>query len=87
MTAHDSHETIVGSLSGLSVLFPDGDRAERVRVCCRTHLARGRRRTTRVAAMAGFSWDVLAPAVVGAFCVLYVAMLVAMTLRFEGFLD
>jgi hypothetical protein len=37
--------------------------------------------------MAGFAWRVLAPAVVGAFCVLYAAMLVAMTLRFEGVFD
>ena len=32
----------------------------------------------------GFAWRVLAPVVVGGFCVLYVAVLVATTLRLEG---
>jgi hypothetical protein len=32
----------------------------------------------------GFAWRVLAPAVVGGFCVLYVAALVVTTLRLQG---
>jgi hypothetical protein len=32
----------------------------------------------------GFAWRVLGPVAVGAFCVLYVVVLVATTLRLEG---
>jgi hypothetical protein len=82
-----AHDARADSLSGLTVLTPDVDRAERVRTACRALLDRRHRRRARMAALAGFSWQVLAPAVVGAFCVLYTAMLVAMTLRFEGLFD
>ena len=87
MTRDDCcHESGV-NLSGLSALSPDRERAERVRVQCRTELARSRRRPARTARMTGFAWRVLAPAVVGAFCVFYAALLLAMTLRFEGVFD
>jgi hypothetical protein len=87
MTPHDSREARASSLSGLSVLAPDRDRAERVRTTIHAELGRRERRAARTAAMAGFAWRVLAPAVVGAFCAFYAAMLMAVTLRFEGFLD
>jgi len=87
MTPDDTDDATASSLKGLTVLAPDPDRAERVRMKCCAQLGRRRRRAARTSAMAGFAWRVLAPAVVGAFCVLYAAMLVAMTLRFEGFLD
>ena len=86
MTACDSHEASAASLGALLRLAPDPDRAERVRVRCRTRLVRGRRRTARVAAMAGFAWRLLAPVVVSGFCVLYVVALVATTLRLQGVL-
>jgi hypothetical protein len=36
--------------------------------------------------MAGLAWRLLAPVVVGGFCVLYVVALVATTLRLQGVL-
>jgi hypothetical protein len=81
MTSRDSQDTSAESLKALMRLAPDPDRAERVRVRCRQQLERGRRRASRAAAIAGFAWQVLAPAFVGGFCVVYVVMLVATTLR------
>jgi hypothetical protein len=83
MTSSDAHPAGGDSLDRLMALAPDPDRAERVRVRCRTQLGRSRRRAAHTA-VTGFAWRVLAPVVVGAFCVLYVAVLVATTLRFEG---
>ncbi len=83
MTFRDSHEMSTESLKALMSLAPDPDRAERVRVRCRRQLERSRRRASRAAAIAGFAWHVLAPAFVGGFCVLYVALLVVTTLRLQ----
>jgi hypothetical protein len=87
MTPDDAHDASAESLNRLMALAPDPDRAERVRMKCRTQLGRTRRRAARTAVIAGFAWRVLAPVVVGAFCVLYAAMFVATTLRLEGVLD
>ena len=84
MTSYDAHDAVADSLDRLMALAPDPDRAERVRVRCRTQLGRSRRRAAHTAVITGFAWRVLAPVVVGAFCVLYVAVLVATTLRLEG---
>ena len=84
MTSDDSHEASAEALKGLMSLAPDPDRAERVRVRCRTQLERSRRRAARTAVITGFAWHVLAPALVGGFCVLYVVLLVATTLRLQG---
>jgi hypothetical protein len=84
MTSYDAHEARADSLDRLRALAPDPHRAERVRVRCRTQLGRSRRRAARTAVITGFAWRVLAPVVVGAFCVLYVVVLVAMTLHLEG---
>jgi anti-sigma-K factor RskA len=84
MTSYDSDDASPDSLGRLMALAPDPDRAERVRVRCRTELGRSRRRAARTAVVSGFGWRVLAPAIVGAVCVLYVAVLVATTLRIEG---
>ena len=70
-------------LRRLMALAPEPGRAERVRMTCRTQLGRQQRKT-RATAIAESAWRVLAPVVVGAFCVLYIAVLVATTLRFEG---
>jgi hypothetical protein len=72
------------SLQRLMALTPAPDRAERVRARCRTELAQRARYQPRTAAIADFAWRVLAPAVVGAFGVLYLAVVVATTLRLEG---
>jgi hypothetical protein len=84
MTPYDGHDASADGLDRLMVLAPDPDWAERVRVRCRTQLVQSRRRAARTAVITGFAWRVLAPAVVGAFCVFYVAVLVATTLRLEG---
>ena len=84
MTSRDSRDPGAEGLDRLMALAPDPDRAERVRVRCRTQLGRSQRRAARTAVIIGFAWQVLAPAVVGGFCVLYVALLVATTLRFQG---
>jgi hypothetical protein len=87
MTSADGHDASADSLSRLMTLAPDPDRAERVRLRCRAHLERRRRRSAHSAAITGFAWRVLPPVVVGAFCVFYVALLVATTLRLEGILQ
>jgi hypothetical protein len=46
-------------------------------------LERRQRRAARATEITGFASRVLAPAVVGAFCVFYTAMLVAMTVQLE----
>ena len=87
MTSYDSHDANVGSLDRLITLAPDPELARRVRMRCRAQLGRSSRRAARTAAITGFAWRVVAPVVIGAFCVLYVAMLVATTLRLEGVFD
>jgi hypothetical protein len=84
MMSDDSHDVNAEGLNRLTALAPDPERAERLRVRCRTRLGRSRRRAARTAVIAGFAWHVLAPVVVGGFCVLYLALLVATTLRLEG---
>lgn len=74
MTCHDAHDASADGLDRLMTLMPDPERAERVRARCRGKLVRSRRRASRV----------LGPVVVGAFCVFYVAALVATTLRLEA---
>lgn len=84
MTSSDSHDTSADSVDRLMALVPDPDRSERVRVRCRTQLEQSRRSAVRTTVIAGFARRVLAPVLVGAFCVLYVAVLVATTLHLEG---
>jgi hypothetical protein len=83
MTSGDSGDVSGVSWERLMPLAPDPDRAERVRARCRTQLGRGRRRAARTAVITAFAWHVLAPLLVGGFCVLYVALLAAATLRFR----
>jgi hypothetical protein len=80
----DSTRGKAGILRRLTALTPEPGRAERVRARCRTHLEQSRRHETSTRQVAEFAWRVLAPAAVGVFCVVYVAVLVATTLRFEG---
>ena len=85
MTSHDAEHAGARSLRGLRALAPDPDRAERFRNHCRTQLAR-RQPEPRTAGIDTFARRVLVPTVGAAFCALYFAMLVVMTLRFEGVL-
>jgi len=75
-----------GGLRRLAVLTPEPGRSERVRARCRRQLEQSRRLES-TGQVAEFAWRVLAPVVVGAFCVFYVAVLVATTLRLEGLFD
>jgi len=68
----------------LPVLSPDEQRAERVRLKCHAQLGRSRRRAARTGAVADFGWRVLAPVLVGAFCILYVSALVTTAVGFHN---
>jgi hypothetical protein len=83
MRFDDSHDAGAASLKRLMPLTPDPGRTAGVRLRCRTQLGR-RRRRARIVVTAGFAVRVLAPALLGAFCLLYVAAFVATTLRLEG---
>jgi hypothetical protein len=83
MTPDDAHDAGEHSLERLMALAPDPDRAERVRMRCRTQLSRSQQRAARTALITEFAWRVLAPAVVGVVGVFYAAVLVATTLRLE----
>jgi hypothetical protein len=84
MTSDDARDPGAADLHRLTALAPEPCRAERVRARCRTQLEERRRGEARTGQIAEFAWRVLAPAAVGAFCVFYVAVLVATTLRLEG---
>ena len=84
MTSDEAHDARADSLRRLMVLAPDPDRAERVRLRCRTQLARSRRRAARTAAITGFTVRAFGPVVVGTFCVFYAVVLAATTLALEG---
>ena len=81
------NEASVERLKLLAPLTPDPDRSERVRLRCRLQFERDGRRRNRVTKIIAFTERVLAPAIVGGFCLLYVAALVATTLRLEGILQ
>ena len=82
MTTSDAHNANTDAL-GLVTLTPDPGRAERVRAKCRAQLGRHERRAARRAEITKSAWQVLAPALLGAFCVFYVTVLVATTIRLE----
>jgi hypothetical protein len=84
VTFDNVHDARVERLELLTPLTPDPDRTARVRVRCREQLERSRRRTARADAVTRFTMRVVAPIVIGGVCVLYVAALVATTLRFQS---
>lgn len=84
MTSYDTHDPIFEELKRLQSLVPDHGWADRVRTQCRTQLGRSQKRPARTDVIAGFVRRVLAPVVVGGFCVLYIAALVTTTLRRHG---
>jgi hypothetical protein len=68
---------------------PDAARGERTRLRCRAHLGRRQRRAVWAVSTVGRARRVIAPVVVGGFCVLcafYVSALLATTLRLRGVL-
>ena len=84
----DTHDPIVDELRRLQSLAPDHGWTDRVRRRCRTQLGQSQKRQARQARtdimIARFTRRVVAPVVVGAFCVLYIAALVITTLRLQG---
>jgi len=84
MRSDDTHDPIVDELRRLQSLAPDGEWTTRVRTRSRTYLERSRARPTRTTPAARFARRVVAPVVVGGLCVLYIAALVATTLRLHG---
>ncbi len=68
-------------LRALVPLSPDPARADRVRARCRATLEQRRHLAQRDHGAVGLGPRVLAPAIAGAFCLLYVAALVATALR------
>lgn len=86
MIDDDPDAASVGSLETLLRLAPDPERARRVRVRCRTRLQRSQRRPARLPGATGRASRLLTAVVVGGFCVIYAAALVATTLRLEEIL-
>ena len=85
MIRSDAPDPMLDQLTRLRQLSPDPARAERVRAKCRARLRRtgGSKRT----AVAGLARSILAPAVVGFWCVLYIAGLVAIAIHLHSGLD
>ena len=86
MTPCDTYDASVEDLKRLQPLLPDRLRADRVRMRCRAQLLRSQKRQASTDVIARSAWRVLAPVVVGGFCVLYTLALVIMTLRLRGVL-
>ena len=84
MTPYDNHDATLERVERLQSLAPDPRRAERVRVRCRTQLARDPQRPAHTAVRTGFARRVLAPVVVGGLCVFYFVALVTTALRLHG---
>jgi hypothetical protein len=71
----------------MMALTPDPVRAARVRARCRMQLARSRPPASGAAGTTGSAWRVLVTVVGGAVCILYIAALMATTLRLEGLIQ
>jgi hypothetical protein len=84
MTSYGAADALADRLDHLTTLAPDADRAARVRARCHAQLGRSRRRAARTAEVTGFASRVFGPVVVGAVCVFYTAMLVALTVQLES---
>jgi len=84
MTSCDTHDASLEGLKQLQFLAPELGRADRVRMRCRTQLGRSRKGPARADVMTGSARRVLAPVVVGGFCVIYIAALVTTALRLHG---
>jgi hypothetical protein len=84
MRSYDARDVGAERLDRLMVLTSDPDRAERVRVRCRTQLERRGRRSARPALTARLTWGALPPMGLAVLCVLYVVVLVTTTLRLGG---
>ena len=74
------------NVKDLPALTPDPNRTERVRARCHAQLARSQRREAHFAVMTGVAWRVLGPSVLGVFCVIYTAALIATAHRLQALL-
>jgi hypothetical protein len=84
MKSDDPRDAVADSLSRLSRLTADSDRAERVRAQCRTRLVRRWRREIPAVMSKDHSWRLLTPIVVGGVCLFYALAFALTTLRLEG---
>ena len=84
MTVYDDRDLVMQDLARLQPLAPDPSHAERVRARCHARLERKQLRSERAALATSYARRILAPAVVGGVCVLYVAALVSTVLRVRG---
>ena len=74
-------EQMLEGLAALSSPLPDPARAARVRARCCAELARSRRRSERMTALARLSRHVIAPAVVAAVCAACLADMIGTAVR------
>jgi hypothetical protein len=80
----DTRNESFEALTRLQFLSPDPERTARVRMRCRTRIGQHRKHSARTNVITGFARRVLAPVLVGGFCVLYIAALVSTALRLNG---
>jgi hypothetical protein len=86
MMSYDTDTAGCFELKRLPTLTPDPGRAERVRMRCRAQLGQRLKREERKERIRALGRRVLTPVIVGGFCILYLAALVAATLRLHGLL-
>ena len=86
MTPDDPNGSILRVLSRLPAAAPDASRSERVRARCHAVLARRRRREARSRVGAPLALRPIETALVGGFCVCYVAAVILEALWAQGFL-
>jgi len=85
MSTSDARDPVLENLARLRQLSPDLARAEHVRAKCRARLRETRR--SKRTAVARFARCIVAPVLVGWFCVLYIADLVGIALRLHSGID
>ena len=74
-------DRLLQDLASLAPLTPDPERARRLRERCRTALARTHQRPDRGRRAVDVTQGIIAPAVLGALCVLYTMVLFVLALR------
>jgi hypothetical protein len=84
MTSDTADDRLDRSLRDLRAMAQDHARADRVRARCRMELARREERSRRAAEWWSAARRVLAPALVGGLCVIYLAAVVGNALRLGG---
>jgi hypothetical protein len=81
MTPVQPADRLLSQLGALPSPQPDLERAARVRARCCAQLARGKRRSERLAATRRFAHHVVAPVIVAALCAAYLADMIGIAIR------